>query len=327
MTPTTYIRAQASPHSRYWQLGERKEVLAHIKNETFGDLLDCPPSGFSALPLNAVYRNKFTGDGKVAPGALPPESWKIRMVILGYMMVAGRDYTETFAPTAAPASIRMLAVLSARWRCAVKVGDVETAFLSPKMDTVVYVKALLWYEQIVAEIAGKPVPADLPPRACRQLLKGVPGIKQGSRLFYMEVKKVLLAGGFEVHPADACVYFRSPTKARPWVTAVAVWVDDFFALVKDDEEWAALLVMLRQSFAVVDKGDVAMFLGMEICQGEGKSSITLSQRISIDNLLSRARSSMKSVHPSLTPCVAGSRLCVYQSRLPGGSSATPSSDA
>jgi hypothetical protein len=121
----------------------------------------------------------------------------------------------------------------------------------------------------------------------------------------MEVKKVLLAGGFEVHPADACVYFRSPTKARPWVTAVAVWVDDFFALVKDDEEWAALLAMLRQTFAVVDKGDVSMFLGMEIRQSEDKSSITLSQRISIDNLLSRARSSMKSVHPSLTPCVAG----------------------
>ncbi len=60
MTPTNYIRARASPHSRYWQLGERKEVMAHIKNETFGDLLDCPPSGFSALPLNAVYRNKFT---------------------------------------------------------------------------------------------------------------------------------------------------------------------------------------------------------------------------------------------------------------------------
>ena len=79
MTPTTYIRARASPHSRYWQLGERKEVLAHIKNETFGDLLDCPPSGFSALPLNAVYRNKFTGDGKVAPGALPPE-WLLGVI-------------------------------------------------------------------------------------------------------------------------------------------------------------------------------------------------------------------------------------------------------
>ena len=48
-----------------------------------------------------------------------------------------------------------------------------------------------------------------------------------------------------------------------------------------------------------------MFLCMEISQSPDKSTITLSQRISIDNLLSRAKSSMKSLHPAPTPCVAG----------------------
>ena len=220
-------------------------------------------------------------------------------------MVLGRDYDATFAPTAAPASIRMLAVLATRWRYAVKVGDVETAFLIPKMDKVVYVKALLWYEQIVASISNLPVPTALPPYACRQLLKGVPGIKQGSRLFYMEIKKVLLANGYSVHPADPCVYFRLPTKSNPSIAAVAVWVDDIFAVIKDDKEWQALLVALRAVFAIVDKGDIRMFLGMEILQSADKTSITLSQRISIDNLLSRAATSMKSKHPAPTPCVAG----------------------
>ena len=294
-----------SPHALFWALGEHREVSAHIKNETFGPLLECPPNGFRALPLNAVYRNKFSGEGKVAPADLPAESWKTRMVILGYMMVLGRDYDATFAPTAAPASIRMLAVLATRWRYAVKVGDVETAFLIPKMDKVVYVKALLWYEQIVASISNLPVPTALPPYACRQLLKGVPGIKQGSRLFYMEIKKVLLANGYSVHPADPCVYFRLPTKSNPSIAAVAVWVDDIFAVIKDDKECQALLVALRAVFAIVDKGDIRMFLGMEILQSADKTSITLSQRISIDNLLSRAATSMKSKHPAPTPCVAG----------------------
>ena len=49
-TPTTYARARASPHAWFWALGERREVSAHIKNETFGPLLECPPNGFRALP-------------------------------------------------------------------------------------------------------------------------------------------------------------------------------------------------------------------------------------------------------------------------------------
>jgi hypothetical protein len=226
------------------------------------------------------------------------------MVILGFLMVAGRDFEATFAPTAAPTSIRLLAVLASRLRYVVKVGDVETAFLVPKMDKVVYVKALLWYEQIVAELSGLPVPTDLHPDSCRQLLKGVPGIKQGSRLFYLEIKRVLLSLGFIVHPADPCVYIRLPSSSIAFA-AIAVWVDDVFAVVESDADWSSILDGLRASFTISDKGDVKMFLGMEISQNADRSVITFSQRISIDNLLSRAQASMKSQHPAVTPCVAG----------------------
>lgn len=309
-TPTSHSRAHSSPHAYYWDGGERKEVASHIKNETFGPLLPSPPAGFRLLPINAVYRNKFSGEGKIAPGDLPPESWKARLVILGFLMVSGRDFDATFAPTAAPTSIRMLAVLAARLRYVVKVGDVETAFLVPKMDKVVYVKALLWYEQVVASILGLPVPVDLPPNACRQLLKGVPGIKQGSRLFYLEIKRVLLSLGFTVHPADPCVYLRLPgattsSGCSTLFAAIAVWVDDVFAVVANDDEWSSLLAGLRSAFSITDKGDVKMFLGMEILQSADRSVITLSQRISVDNLLSRAYGSMKSQNPAPTPCVAG----------------------
>jgi hypothetical protein len=172
------------------------------------------------------------------------------------------------------------------------------------MDKVVFVKALLWYEQIIAAMNKTPIPTALPPRACRQLLKGVPGIKQGSRLFYQDIKKALLDLGFTVHPVDPCVFFRLPSKSFPFA-ALAVWVDDIFAVMQNDDEWSSLLTGLRKTFSVADKGDVKMFLGMEIAQTPDRSTVTFSQRISIDNLLSRAASSMKSSHPCLTPCVAG----------------------
>ncbi len=78
-----------------------------------------------------------------------------------------------------------------------------------------------------------------------------------------------------------------------------------------DAEWVLLLDGLRTSFSLSDKGDVKMFLGMEIVQSADRATVTLSQRISIDNLLSRARATMKSQHPALTPCVAA-WLCVHQ---------------
>ena len=170
LTPTTRARALVSPHAQYWAGGDRREVQAQIKNGTFGPLLDAAPPGFALLPINSVYRNKFAGDGKVAPENLPSEVWKARLVILGFLMVSGRDFDSTFAPTAAPTSIRILSVLATRLRLAVKVADVETAFLVPKMDKIVYVRAILWYEQIVATLSGLAIPTQLPPNACRQLL-------------------------------------------------------------------------------------------------------------------------------------------------------------
>ena len=146
-------------------------------------------------------------------------------------------------------------------------------------------------------VTGLPVPTSLPPGACRQLMKGVPGIKQGGRLFYKTIKGVLVANDYLVHPADACVFIRQPTPPKPALqfAALAVWVDDVFAVVKNKLEWEVLLKVLRSAFTVTDKGDVSMFLGMEIHQSPDRSSITLSQRISIDNLLSRVTSSCS--HP------------------------------
>ena len=117
--------------------------------------------------------------------------------------------------------------------------------------------------------------------------------------------KCLLANGFVVHPTDACVFIRLPSALDPFLLAAAIWVDDVFALVANDEEWMKFLKILRTVFSVVDKGDIKLFLGMEILQSSDRATITISQRINIDNLLSRAKASMKSLHPAPTPCVAG----------------------
>ena len=128
-------------------------------------------------------------------------------------MIEGSDYHNTFAPTASPTSVRLLAASAARLRYPLKAADFETAFLNSEMDTTVYVSTPsgyeAWAKYSLDELLALP-PDFLPPKkaepaGCRQLLKGGPGIKQGSRLFYLKLKAFLIEKGYTQLPADPCV--------------------------------------------------------------------------------------------------------------------------
>ena len=307
-TPSTFRRAEASPHAKHWSWARKREVLSHFKNNTLGPLLDAPPPGYTVLPTAFIYRNKYNGDEAVMPTDLPPSDWKARLVVKGYLMMEGRDFHETFAPTASPSSIRLIAAIASRLRYPIKAADFETAFLNSEMDTVVYVSTPAGYEAWakygldgILKLDSDFLPgSEAEPAGCRQLLKGVPGIKQGSRLFYIKLKNFLVENGFLQLPADPCVYYRSNSKG---LCLIAIWVDDVLAAVPDDEEWATILVCLRTQFTVLDKGDATVFLGMDIEQSLDYSMIKLSQRNSIEDLIQRA--DMQTCNPVTTPCVAG----------------------
>ena len=70
------------------------------------------------------------------------------------------------------------------------------------------------------------------PVGCRLLLKGIPGIKQGSRLFYKDQQAFWLAYGFTQLPADPCVFYRINSAG---LSLVGVHVDDLLAAVPSDE--------------------------------------------------------------------------------------------
>jgi len=116
--------------------------------------LDKPPDGFKALNTSFVYRNKYVGDDAVFPEDLPELDWKARMVVKGYLMIEGQDYHDTFAPTASPVSIRLLAALASRLNVPIKAADFETAFLNSEMDTIVYVTIPAGYETWAAILGG-----------------------------------------------------------------------------------------------------------------------------------------------------------------------------
>ena len=230
------------------------------------------------------------------------------MVVKGYMMIEGRDYNETFAPTASPTSIRLIAAIAACHGLRLKSADFETAFLNSPMDTTVYVTTPTGFEQWakyglqgLEKLGSDYIPGDeKEPVGCRLLLKGIPGIKQGSRLFYKDMQGFWISYGFLQLPADPCIFYRINSEG---LTLVGVWVDDLIAGVMNDKVWDELVSAIRVKFPLVDKGNASLFLGINISQSEDLHTVTLSQRNSIEDLLERAN--MVHCNPAPTPCVAG----------------------
>ena len=98
--------------------------------------------------------------------------------------------------------------------------DIKTAFLSAPMDTEVYVTLPPAFNDSM----------DLQPQACRsktvhRLLKGVPGIPQGSHLFNKKFHKVILSMGFARVADDHCLY-----KVKDRDLYLTIWVDDILLM-------------------------------------------------------------------------------------------------
>ena len=303
-TPSTTRQAEASAHRQFWSWARKREVIAHVKNQTLGPLLDKPPAGFKVLTTSFVYKNKYVGEEAIRPEDLPATDWKARMVVKGYLMIEGSDYVDTFAPTASPTSVRLLAALASRLKYPIMAADFETAFLNSDMDTTVYVSTPSGYEawarysleELLALPADFLPPQEAEPAGCRLLLKGVPGIKQGSRLFYLKIKNFLLEKGYSQLPADPCVYFRV---SEAGLTLFAIWVDDVIAMVPNFSEWAALVACVRTVFAFSDKGPISLFLGIDFVQSKDYSMVSLCQHKSTTDLLQRA--GMEVCNPAPTP--------------------------
>jgi hypothetical protein len=261
--PSTFLQSKKSPHAKHWSLGRKREVISNLKLETMGPLIIAPPRGFTAIPTSFIYNNKYVGDEALLPDMLPEKSWKARIIVKGYMMIEGRDYVDTFAPTVSATSIRLIAAIAARQGLQLKSADFETAFLNSPMDTTVYITTPAGFEQWakygLQELEGLPkdfVPGDEPePVGCRLLLKGIPGIKQGSHLFYKDQQAFWLSYGFTQLPADACVFFRINSAG---LSIVGVHVDDLLAAVPSDEVWNEMVNAIRAKFPLADKGNASL---------------------------------------------------------------------
>jgi len=108
-----------------------------------------------------IFDSKRDQNGKV-------ERHKVRNVGKGFLQVAGRDYTEKWAPVVRQATLRRLLALAASRDLHMEQMDIKTAFLNGTLKEELYVRQPKEFER------GDPT------KLCR-LVKAIYGLKQAAR--------------------------------------------------------------------------------------------------------------------------------------------------
>jgi hypothetical protein len=153
---------------------------------------------------------------------------------------AGIYFNQTFAPTVVIATFRILLALAAQNDWDIWQGDAPTAFMQPDIDTEIYVTPTDMMRHFCPELRelerkyGKG-------KVAARVLKGLPGIPQGSRLWNQLMHKLLTSLKFVRSKVDYGLYY------LPGFTIfLLIWVDDLFLFAakdcasKVDEIWKIL---------------------------------------------------------------------------------------
>jgi len=283
--PTSYSEAMLRADSPLWRRAITSEYLSHVKNGTFGPHLDHLPPGFKAIPAALILKTKRDGRAKA------------RLVARGYHMQEGRDYNETFAPVAYVTTLRLLFALAAEHNWEIKQGDVATAFLSADMDAEVYVTMPRGF---MDHSDSKGVGGEQCAKTYRRMLKGIPGIPQGSYLFNRKVHKIFIDGGLQRAPDDHALYYDSVNKIY-----MVVWVDDLFLFFPTTSTALAkqLWSHLQQHLDLGEWDDVSDCLACTVRRDRDQRIITLSQTKAIWKFLRKV--GMEKCNPADTPVATG----------------------
>ena len=221
--------------------------------------------------------------------------YKIRAIIKGFRMAKGLDYNETFAPVPCMAVIRFFLALAAHLDWEIKQGDVHTAFLCADMDTDVWVSVPNWFK---VGASGKETGYTI-----RKLLKGVPGIPQGPRLFHKKSHAIYTSLGLQQCKSEHCLYFCQKRKIY-----LLVWVDDLFLFFPPEAitEAKTLWTNLQANLQLDDWQDIDDCLACYIKRDRANRTLTISQEPAVRKWLERIE--WQDANDKNTPMAAGAKL-------------------
>ena len=223
---------------------ERRKVWRRVKIKDI-------PDGRKLVGCKWVYKLKRNG------------VYRSRLVALGYTQVPGVDFTDNVSPVVHDVTLRAALVVWIILGLDVDQIDVETAFLEGELQE---------KERVFLKC---PPGMEMEEDECLEIMKGLYGLVQSSRLFWATICDFLTSEevGFIKSKVDQCLFVK---KGKRGPLIVLLYVDDSCVLGKR-EDIDELVVQLRTRFTIKVEGGLNDFLGCEILREEGKDECWILQ--------------------------------------------------
>ena len=118
-----------------------------------------------------------------------------------------------------------------------------------------------------------------------RLLKGLYGLKQAGRGWYIEMTRVFIKElGFEQSEIDPSVYYRRKGEEH---TIVAVATDDMALTSKHAEDAQRFKTEIKKFWYIMDHRPIKWFLGFEIKRDQDARTLAISQQAYIEGMVER----------------------------------------
>ena len=277
--PKHYREISTNRHSQEWYAAVQTELDALERCRTW-DIVPLPP-GRRTVSSKWCFKLKALSDGSL-------DKFKARLVARGFTQIKDIDYTDTFAPVAHMASVRVIMALICLLGMTMDHMDVSTAFLNGNLEEEIYMS--------VPE--GLILPSRLQGQVLR-LRRGLYGLKQSPRAWNAKINAFLLSLGFTACTFDPCIYIMHLDNGGLFF--IILFVDDLILATTNENKKKEIKTALMEQYRMTDLGKAEWFLGIKITYNVTTGLLHLDQHRYIEQVLERF--GMSDCMPVATPAL------------------------
>ena len=192
----------------------------------------------------------------------------------GFTQVHGVDYYNTWAPAAKLASICLLLAITAQNNWTIDMFDFHSAFLNGEInsDKEVFMEQPLGYEQ-----------SDSNQYICK-LFKSLYGLKQAGHKWYNTLCRTLAKIRFKWSSTDPAVFYIHQGSN---IIVLACHINNCTIIGTPHDLVQSYKDKLKAKYSLTDLGEVKWLLGIKMMHDLEAQTISLSQSMYIDSILTR----------------------------------------
>lgn len=274
--PQNLEEALSSPQSENW-IQAVEEELSNLERLKTWEIVELP-AGKGFIDSKWVFKVKRDANGQVA-------RYKARLVARGFTQKEGTDYTQTYAPVARFAVVRLLLAMSVIFGWKTRHIDIKSAYLNGKLAEELYMKLPTLRKNEKARIV--------------KLLRPIYGLKQSGHNWNEALDDFLVEAGFTRLKSSNCTY------RYDFCTFLVVYVDDIIIFSRYQKTINRVGQLIQDRFEARDLGEITHFLGVNI-ERDAEGGVKMNQGTYIRELLERY--GLQECRPAYVPLEPGNPM-------------------